>query len=158
LAEFSTPFSAYFLIAGATELSIRTRPTSSPAERIVCRNCGKPSVPAPTCKNCGEVLQEKRSVTKSVKITATAAQILEDFSKAFFVQKDGDAGGTIELLARLGKMALRDDEDGRALREFLSGVARTYTGEEADFRYAWQKQLNFQEKRGPKPSKGEFGK
>lgn len=90
-------------------------------------------------------------MTKTAKITESAAKMLDEFSKAFFVQKDGDEGGTIELLARLGKMALQDDEDGRAIRAFLGGVVQTYTGEKPNWKYAWEKQVNLQDKRGPKP-------
>lgn len=125
-------------------------------ERIVCRNCGKLSVPAPTCEKCGEQLQEKRSVTRSFKITETADQIISDISKNLFVQKSGDAAGTIELLARFAKRAFPsdekdDDDDARRLRRTFFDAVKIYIGEEADTVYAWRKSLDLQEKRGPKP-------
>ena len=119
----------------------------------MCRNCGKLSVPAPTCEKCGEQLQEKRTVTRTTKITRTADDALDRFSKAVFVQKDGDSGGALEVLAELGGMILQDDEEGEKVREFLSGVIKRKFGQDVDWKHAWQvqKDLNLQEKRGPKP-------
>ncbi len=119
-----------------------------------CPSCGSalhPPIPD-NCGSCGKPLDlesKERSEVHPIRFSKADDDLLDKLAGVLFTKPD--IGGTIQLSLRLLERAIVDDEEGRRLRAHLEDIVRTVWGEEADLQYAWNKALDLQKKRGPKP-------